>query len=107
MRAQIPAFVERAASPVARYDVGCLYAGVNDVRSPDWDPPRVRAGVRDALAFLAARCDRVLVCTLPLDLGRPRAGARVVDANARIVSAAAEHGALVVRPARTSARATA
>ena len=27
VRSQIPAFVERAAAPVARYDVGCLYAG--------------------------------------------------------------------------------
>ena len=96
VRLQIPAFVERAAAPVARYDVGCLYAGVNDVRSPDWDPPSFERCIRDALAFLAARCDRVVVCTLPLDLGRPRAGARVADANARIRAAAGEHAALVV-----------
>jgi lysophospholipase L1-like esterase len=94
--AQIPAFAARAAHPGARFDVGCLYAGVNDVRSPDWDAPAFERCVRDALAFLAERCDRVLVCTLPLELGRPRAGARVVEANARIRAAAGDHRALVV-----------
>ena len=34
---QIPAFAQRAAHPDARYDVGCLYIGVNDVRGLDWD----------------------------------------------------------------------
>ena len=33
----IPAFSRRAASPAARYDLGCLYIGVNDVRALDWD----------------------------------------------------------------------
>ena len=35
---QIPAFTSRDANPGASYDVGCLYIGVNDVRSLDWDP---------------------------------------------------------------------
>src|SRR3712207_5903397 len=35
--AQLAAFRTRTARPDARYDVGCLYAGVNDVRAPDWD----------------------------------------------------------------------
>jgi lysophospholipase L1-like esterase len=94
--AQVAAFGARAAHPEARYDVGCLYAGVNDVRAVDWDPAGFERDLRTALAFLAARCDRVLACTIPLDLGRPRAGARVVDANARIRRAAADHRALVV-----------
>ena len=34
---QVPAFEQRTALAGARYDVGCLYAGVNDVRAPDWD----------------------------------------------------------------------
>src|SRR5258707_5535611 len=38
---QIPAFERRAARPGARYDVGCLYIGVNDVRAGDWDPEEV------------------------------------------------------------------
>jgi hypothetical protein len=33
---QIPAFVARSR-PGGRYQVGCLYIGVNDVRSLDWD----------------------------------------------------------------------
>ena len=94
--AQTTAFAARSADPDARFDVGCLYAGVNDVRAPDWDAPAFERDLRAALAFLAVRCDRVLVCTIPLDLGRPRAGARVPDANARIRRAAADHGALVV-----------
>src|SRR5688500_15066435 len=87
--AQIAAFEARTARRDARYDVGCLYAGVNDVRAPDWDPAAVERDLDGVLAFLAARCDRVLACTLPLDLGRPRAGARVPEANALIRRAAA------------------
>jgi lysophospholipase L1-like esterase len=72
-----------------RYDLGCLYAGVNDVRAPDWDAAAFASGYATALAALAARCDRLLVVTIPLDLGRPRAGARVEEAN-RIIEAAAD-----------------
>ena len=32
--AQIPRFLAQTAAPAARYDVGCLYVGVNDVRRP-------------------------------------------------------------------------
>jgi hypothetical protein len=93
---QLAAFAGRAARPDARYDVGCLYAGVNDVRGPDWDAAAYDRDLRAVLAFLGGRCDRVLACTLPLDLGRPRAGAPVGEANERIRRAAAGHGALVV-----------
>jgi lysophospholipase L1-like esterase len=95
-RSQTAAFAARTARPDARYDLGCLYAGVNDVRAPGWEPAAFERDFRAALAFLAARCDRTLVCTLPRDLGRPRAGAAVEEANARIRAAAAGHGALVV-----------
>jgi lysophospholipase L1-like esterase len=84
VREQIPRFTAQTAAPDARYDVGCLYIGANDVRRPDWDPAAFEADVRAAVAFLRARCDRVLACTLPLDLGRPRAGAKVEEANAVI-----------------------
>ncbi|HWT24700.1 MAG TPA: GDSL-type esterase/lipase family protein [Solirubrobacteraceae bacterium] len=94
--AQLAAFAASAARADARYDVGCLYAGVNDVRAPDWDPGAFERDLRTALAFLAARCDRTLACTIPLDLGRPRAGARVPEANAAIRRASTDHGALVV-----------
>jgi lysophospholipase L1-like esterase len=92
---QLPRFLAHTADPQARYDVGCLYAGVNDVRAPDWNPEAYERALGEALAFLAARCDRVLACTLPLDLGRPRAGAAVAEANAAVERSARAAGALV------------
>ena len=92
---QIPAFAARSM-PGARYDVGCLYIGVNDVRGVDWDAAAFALAFGHALRFLGGRCDRVLAVTAPLDLGRPRAGAKVEDLNAAIVAMAAEVGALVV-----------
>jgi len=92
---QIPAFVERSAAG-ARYDLGCLYIGVNDVRSVHWDAAAFESGFRSALDFLSERCERVLTMTAPLELGRPRAGTKVEDLNAVIVRVAAELGALVV-----------
>jgi lysophospholipase L1-like esterase len=83
---QIPAFERRTAIPGARYDVGCLYIGVNDVRAPDWDPDRFAQDHAVATRFLKQRCDRVLLVTLPEDLGRPRA-AGVEAANAIILAA--------------------
>jgi lysophospholipase L1-like esterase len=93
---QIPRFRERFAHPDARFDLGCLYVGVNDVRVCGWRPATYELDLRTALGFLRERCDRVLACTIPLDLGRPRAGARVEQANAAILRAAPEHGALVL-----------
>ena len=82
---QIPVFLATAADPEARYDVGLLYVGVNDVRGPGWDPAAYERDLREATAFLRARCARVLACTLPVDLGRPRAGAgKVGAANAAV-----------------------
>ena len=92
---QIPALVARTSSG-ARYGVGCPYIGVNDVRSTDWDAVAFESGFRHALEFLRGRCDRVLTMTAPLDLGRPRAGAKVGDLNAVIERVAGEVGALVV-----------
>jgi lysophospholipase L1-like esterase len=77
---QIPAYAARNAVPGARYDVGCLYIGVNDVRAPDWDPEAFAADFGAALGFLRARCDRVLAVALPEDLGRPRADVRAANA---------------------------
>lgn len=96
VKRQLPAFEQTTAHPEARYELGCLYIGVNDVRAPGWDPPRFERQFRDGLGFLRARCDRVLTLTAPLDLGRPRAGAKVRDLNQAIEQAAAELGALVV-----------
>jgi lysophospholipase L1-like esterase len=92
---QIPAFAA-SSPPGARYDLGCLYIGVNDVRTVDWDAAAFETSFAEAMRFLGERCDRVLTLTVPLDLGRPRAGAKVEDLNAVICRVADAAGALVV-----------
>jgi lysophospholipase L1-like esterase len=96
LHAQIPAFTARAPFPDARYDLGCLYIGVNDVRAADWDVDTFNANFRFSVGFLLRRCDRVLIATAPLDLGRPRAGSKVADMNRRIETASRESGALLL-----------
>jgi lysophospholipase L1-like esterase len=91
---QLPAFADRT-DPAARYDVGCLYIGVNDVRALDFDLAAFARDQRIALDFLHERCDRVLAVTMPNDLGRPLAG-HVDEGNAIVEHAAAETGALVL-----------
>jgi lysophospholipase L1-like esterase len=93
---QLPAFVARAAAPEARYDVGCLYIGANDVRAFEWDVAAFASAHREALRQITARADRALTLTAPLGLGLPRAGAKVGELNAAIAVNAAELQALVV-----------
>jgi lysophospholipase L1-like esterase len=93
---QLTEFDQRSAHPGARYDLGCLYIGVNDVRAVDWDREPFERDYRTALEFLAQRCARVLTLTAPLDLGRPRAGAKVRELNATIEAVARERRALVL-----------
>jgi lysophospholipase L1-like esterase len=96
LAAQIPAYGKRNAYGDATYEVGCLYIGVNDVRALDWDAARFEERFELGLAFLAQRCDRVLTATAPLDLGVPRAGAKMLELNAAIERVAVKLGALVV-----------
>jgi lysophospholipase L1-like esterase len=98
LREQVPAVGD------GRYDLGCLYVGVNDVRALDWDRAAFERGHGAALGFLAERCDRLLTATVPLDLGRPRAGAKVEEVNAAIEASALRHGALVLDLRRFGAR---
>jgi lysophospholipase L1-like esterase len=93
---QIPAFVTRSVPADARYDLGCLYIGVNDVRAVDWDRDAFDREFHRALRFLRGRCDRLLAVTAPLDLGRPPAGAKVQDMNRVIETAAGQTGALLL-----------
>jgi lysophospholipase L1-like esterase len=95
VRKQIPAFLDRTHAG-ARYDLGCLYIGVNDVRTFEWDPARFEVDFEAAARFLRERCDRVLTVTAPLDLGRPRAGAKVEDLNQVIERVARRNRALVL-----------
>jgi hypothetical protein len=93
---QIPAFEYRSAVRDARYELGCVYIGVNDVRGFDWDAPRFERGFNEVVGFLAPRCDRVLLVTAPLDLGRPRAGAKVEELDRAIERIARGRDALVL-----------
>jgi lysophospholipase L1-like esterase len=77
LREQVPRLRER-------YAVGCLYVGVNDVRAIGFDAGAFARAHRAATEALLTRRERVLTPTIPLDLGRPRAGAKVADANAAI-----------------------
>jgi lysophospholipase L1-like esterase len=93
---QIPAFAARTAWPDGRYEIGCLYIGVNDVRGLDWDPAAFEQDFRTALAFVGERCDRTLALTAPLRLGLPPAGSKVRDLNAIVRRVGGERGAIVV-----------
>jgi len=89
---QLPAVEAQAG---ARWDLGCLYVGVNDVRGVDFVAARFARDHATALAFLAERCERVLTATVPLDLGRPRAG-RIAEGNAAVERNARAAGALLL-----------
>jgi lysophospholipase L1-like esterase len=93
---QIPLHQRLNAVEVPRYQLGCLYIGVNDVRSPDWDVAAYERDLASALAYLHGLCERVLTVTIPIDLGRPRAGAPVHEANAVIERHAAQNGSLIL-----------
>lgn len=63
------------------YDLATLYVGANDARGK-LDAAAYERDVRAIVAALREAADRVLVLTIPLDLGRPRAGRDVTAANA-------------------------
>jgi lysophospholipase L1-like esterase len=93
---QLPALERRSARPEAHYDLACLYIGANDVRALHWAADAFERDLDAAHRALAARAQRRLAVTIPLDLGRPRAGRNVEEANAAIQRVAARHGALVL-----------
>ena len=79
----------------ARHDVAALYAGVNDVRAPDFDVTAYERDLDAVADGLAARADRLLMLTLPEDLGRPTSAPKPALANAAVRRVAAEHGAVL------------
>jgi lysophospholipase L1-like esterase len=93
---QIPLFQRAVADRYSHYTLGCLYIGTNDVRLPGFDVARFEQLHNQALAFLAARCDRLLTLTIPLDMGRPRNPTLIEHVNAAIERSAAAHDALVL-----------
>jgi hypothetical protein len=91
-------WIADALLPRARgdYALACVGVGTNDVRALDWDPGSFTAALERILDGLAGRATRICVATIPLELGRPPAGAKVVELNAILRSSAAAHGAVVV-----------
>ena len=79
----------------ADHDVAALYAGVNDVRDPAFDAAAYERDLEAIARGLAARADRLLMLTLPEDLGRPTAAPKPVAANAAVRRVAERHGATV------------
>lgn len=77
------------------YDVACVYVGVNDARSLDWDADAYERTLVDLVAAASAAADRVLVCTLPADLGRPTCAPKSEEASAIVRRVAQRTGALV------------
>jgi len=94
---QLPAAREWSAHPDARYDLGALHIGANDVRALDWDADAYAAHLATVVDHLVGRCDRVVLLTIPLDLGRPRPDrARIDFAHAAIEREATRAGATLV-----------
>ncbi|MGC9220272.1 MAG: GDSL-type esterase/lipase family protein [Solirubrobacteraceae bacterium] len=93
---QIPAWSRLSASPDATYQLGCLYIGTNDLRTPGLNMARFQRQFAAALTFLETRCETLLVATVPLDMGRPNRPRAIVALNEVISRTAADHGALVM-----------
>lgn len=78
------------------WEVATLYVGANDARSTDFDGAAFERDVATAAETLAECAERLVMLTIPLDLGRPRAGADVRIANDSIRRVAGRTGATVV-----------
>lgn len=89
LREQVP----RLRGP---YDVATVYAGVNDARGLRFDAQAYGRDLAAIVAAAGAAAERVLVATIPLDLGRPRAGADVVAANDAVDAVASAAGTTVL-----------
>ena len=79
----------------AGHDVAALYAGVNDVRSPDFDIAAYERDLDAVARALVQRAQRLLMLTLPEDLGRPTSAPKPALANAVVRRVAASRGAVV------------
>jgi lysophospholipase L1-like esterase len=77
------------------YDVATLYAGANDVRSPSFDPAAYERDLAAVAARLATRATRLLMLTLPEDLGRPSCAPKPAAANDIVRRIAARHDAVL------------
>jgi lysophospholipase L1-like esterase len=67
-----------------RHELAVLYAGVNDARGLHFDPESYERDLGTVAAGLRERTADLLLCTIPLDLGRPPAAPKPAIANAAI-----------------------
>jgi lysophospholipase L1-like esterase len=90
---QVPRLRAAAGAPGAtRLALACVYVGVNDTRGVDWDAAAYERDLRAIVAAAREHVDRVLLCTVPRDLGRPRAAPKPAQASAIVRAVAAEEG---------------
>jgi lysophospholipase L1-like esterase len=93
---QIPAFETVTARSDARYELGCLYIGGNDVLAEDFSSAAFERDFRLALRYLTDRCERVLTALMPHDLARSLVRERVTEANGVVERVARACGVLIV-----------
>ncbi len=84
---QIPRHAAHSAIAEARYHLGTLYIGINDVRDAGWDPAIYRDGLRAALTYLSERCEVMVAVSIPTALGRPRTDPVRIEAANQIIEA--------------------
>ena len=75
---------------------GCSTPASTTSASLDWDAEAYAHDLRIAVSALGAACDRLLLCTLPDDLGRPTSAPKPREASAIVRAQAAEADAVVV-----------
>lgn len=78
------------------YDVGCVYVGVNDVRAPGFDAAAYERDLGAIATAVGAASERLVLCTIPADLGRPRAAPKPRQAGSIVRLVGARHDATVV-----------
>jgi lysophospholipase L1-like esterase len=91
LREQVP----RAVGGARRYELGCVFAGVNDARSADWSADAFGRDFRAVAEAVGGVSDVLLLVTLPVDLGRPTSAPKPVAANAVVRTVASRTGAVV------------
>jgi lysophospholipase L1-like esterase len=78
------------------YDLGCVFSGVNDVRGPAFEAGAYERDLRAVAGAVDRVSERLVLCTLPTDLGRPRAAPKPRAASAIVRAVADDLGAVLV-----------
>lgn len=77
------------------YDIATLYAGVNDARDPGFDIVAYERDLEAVASGLGEHAARLLILTLPHDLGRPTSAPKPLHANGVVRRVAERSGAVV------------